>query len=269
MSTIDTIMDKLATDTVALINKAKADLKAIPPPPSPTPEPPPATNVLLQDNFDTAYPFPIGTKSPNGKWLCKYQGSGKVACENGVMHMVPKTATNYSNDSSGVGYETYACQVQTVNWYKDFQLDLDMKTNKMLRTGYSKYGINQQGPQPWECAWVFWRFTDEQPKSNHHYYFIIRPDKAEFGKKDNAPGDTSLEQQIYLPRVGDVKLKVGTANHVTITAKAFKITVTVDGTKVVDYQDTPKDPAKMAQGLIALYCEDADVSFDNVVVKAI
>ena len=271
MSTIDTLVDSAKTDISARIEKLRTDIKAIPPPaPTPTPTPPPpTTNVLLQDNFDDPYPFPIGTTSKNGLWLSKYVGSGKVAFENGVLHMVPKTATNYTNDSSGVGYETYACQVQSKNWFKNFQLDVDMKTNKMLRTGYSKYGVNQQGPQPWECAWIFFRFTDEQPKSNHHYYFLIRPDHCEFGKKDNKVGDTTVEQQIYLPRVGDKKLVVGTSNHVTIVSKDNHITITVDGTKIVDYTDTWNDPAKMAQGLAAMYCEDSDVQFDNMKIVAI
>jgi hypothetical protein len=257
---VDTLIDQTKTDVAARLEKLRVDLKAIP---APTPTPTP-TNVLLQDNFDDPYTFAYGTTSKNGEWFEKYVGSGKVAFENGVLHMVPKAATNYATDSSGVGYETYACQVQSIKTFKDFQLDIDMKTNKQLRTGYSKYGVNQQGPQPWEVAWIFFRFTDEQPKSNHHYYFLIRPDKCEFGKKDNAPGDTTVEQQIYLPKVAEKKLVVGTTNHVTIVAKANHITITVDGTKIVDFIDTWKDPSKMDHGLIAMYCEDADVSFDNV-----
>jgi hypothetical protein len=269
-------MNNLKTDVNSLITNAQTALNTLfsstvptPVPPTPTPTPP-STNVLLQDNFDTPYPFPIGTTSKNGLWICKYQGSGKVAFENGVLHMVPKAATNYANDSSGVGYETYACQVNSKGVFKDFQLDLDMVTNKQLRTGYSKYGTNQQGPQPWETAWVFFRFTDEPPKSNHHYYFIIRGDHCEFGKKDNAPNDTTVEQQIYLPRVADTKLVVGQPNHVTITAKGNKFVILVDGKKIVDYTDTAqKDPAKMSQGLLSFYTEDAETSYDNVKVIAI
>jgi len=257
MSTIDTLVNGAKTDISARIEKLRTDIKAL----TPTP-PPPTTNVLLQDNFDTVYNLTTnGQKSPDGRWQLKYLSGGKVGSDGSTFNMAPSIS---SGPYTGAGYDTRACEVHSTQVFKDFQLDFDMKTVKQLRN-YSGGGA------PWEVAWIFFRYTDEAPKSNHHYYFLLRPNShPEFGKKDNAPGDTSLEQQIYLPRVSEVpQLKIGTSNHITITAKGFKITITVDGIKVVDYQDTPKDPTKMAQGLISFYCEDSSCSWDNIKIVAI
>jgi len=265
MSYTQSQIDQLKNDINSDISKRFSALV-----PTPPPTPPPTDNALLNSTFDESYPFPVGTKSKDGNYFCKYVGSGKVAFENGVLRMVPKAATNYSNDSSGVGYETYACQVQTVNWFKNVQLDLDIKLNKQLRTGYSKYGANQQGPQPWETWWIFFRFTDEPPKSNHHYYFYIASNKWQFGKKDNKPNDNTVEQQIYIKSGTSPLLKAGVKQHVTITMKDFHFGIWVDGVKLVDMTDpTVNDPSKMSQGLIAIYCEDADIESDNIKVVGI
>jgi hypothetical protein len=207
----------------------------------------------------TEYPLAINQNTKDGKWRCKYLGSGKVfATDNPAgFHMIPKAATG-TTDSSGVGYETYACEVLTTSAYQNFTLDFDATTIKQLRTNKT--------PNPWEAWWVFFRFTDEDPKSNHHYYFYLNiGDHPVFGKKDNPPGDNTLEQQLYLPRLSETpKGVVGTKNHVTVTANNYKFVISVDGTKIVDYTDTPKDPTKMAKGLIGFYCEDAEIKIENI-----
>lgn len=226
--------------------------------PTPTPTPTPTGE----------YPLTINQNTKDGKWRCKYIGSGNVFATDSPLgfHLIPKAATNYTNDSSGVGYETYACEVLSNTVYTNFTLDFDATCIKRLRTGYSKYGVNQQGPQPWETWWIFFRFTDEDPKSNHHYYFLLRPDHPEFGKKDNAPGDTTVEQQIYLPRVSELpQQEVGKKNHVTVNTVGNRFVITVDGVKVIDYTDNAiKDPTKMAKGLVGFYCEDSEVKIENI-----
>jgi hypothetical protein len=89
----------------------------------------------------------------------------------------------------------------------------------------------------------------------------------EFGKKDNAPGDTGLEQQIYIKTGTNLVMPVGSWQHVTIIAKKFHFTIKVNGNIYVDMDD-PKvyDPAKMATGLLSFYCEDSDVNFDTLKV---
>lgn len=233
----DSILTKLNSDISALIAKAKIDIKALAPD--------------LSDTFSQTYTLNDGALSPDGKWKCLYKSQGIVESKNGVLHMAPKVATAAS--------QTYSCLVLSTKAFKNFQLDCDMKTVKQLRTG--------SAPNAWETAWIMFRFTDELPKSNHHYYFTLKPNGYEFGKKDNAPGDTTLEQQIFLKTGAPPIVKVGVSDHITIIAQDFHIVIKVNNVTVVDMIDTQvKDPAKMASGLIGFYTEDADVTFDNVKV---
>lgn len=217
----------------------------------------------LQDNFDTPYSFTSdNSTSPDGKWKIKYLSGGKTAVANGELTTYPATAT-----ASGTTYSTLVLSTQS---FKNFQLDIDMKTNKQLRTGASTYGVGGQGPQPWETGWIMWRYNDELPRSTHHYYFMLKTNGYEFGKKDNAPGDTSPEKQIFLKTAATPTVKIGTYQHITVKAVDYRFTISVDGTQVVDVTDpTINDPTKMLQGFLGLYEEDSSVSFDNVKVTSL
>jgi len=253
---IDTIIDQTKTDIAARLEKTRTDLKAIAPAPAPSP------TYALQDTFDTPYSFTSdGQTSPDGRWKIKYLSGGKTAVANGELTTYPTAAT------TGNTYSTLVMSTQT---FKNFQLDVDMKTNKQLRTGASTYGVNGQGPQPWETAWLMWRYNDESPRSTHHYYFMLKTNGFEFGKKDNAPGDTTAEKQIFLKTASTPVVKIGTYQHITVKAVDYKFTISVNGTIVVDMTDPQIfDPTKMVQGLIGLYEEDCSASFDNVKVTAL
>jgi len=244
MSTIDTLVDSAKTDISARLDKLRTDLKAIPPPA-------PTTNVLLDDNFDTPYQFTADNQtSPDGKWRMKYLSGGKTGVVNGMMNSYPATAT--------VSTTTYSTLVLSTQIFTNFQLDLDIITNKQLRTPTPKSG---------ETAWVMFRYTDEAPRSVHHYYFLMKTDGYEFGKKDNAPGDTSPEKQIFIKTGPLPKAVVGTKYHITVKAVDYKFTISVNGAVVVDMTDPDiHDPSKMVKGQIGLYEEDSNASFDNVKV---
>ena len=89
-----------------------------------------------------------------------------VKTENGnnVFYGFPQTAT-----SSGQTYSSFALSTQK---FSDMTLELDMKTYKQIR--------QNSAPNTWETAWVMWRWTD----LFHHYYFVIKTNGIEFGKKD-------------------------------------------------------------------------------------
>jgi hypothetical protein len=236
MSASDKVLDKLQSDIISLIGKAKSNLNT------------PPTIPGLSDDFSTNYSLNDGQTSPDGKWRCLYKSGGVVESKNGLLHMAPRVVT--------AADQTASCLLLSTKSFKNFQLDFNMRTNKQLRTG--------SPPNAWETAWVMGRFTDEQPKSNHHYYFVLKTNGYEFGKKDNAPGDTGLEQQIFLNTGPSPAARMGQSVKVTIIAKDFHFTIKINDVVVVDTDNLPKDPEKMAQGLIGLYTEDADVSFDNV-----
>ena len=122
-----------------------------------------------------------GQVSPDGKWKMKYLSGGKTGVGNGVLTSYPATATTST--------KTFSTLVMSTQKFRNFQLDLDMCTNKQIRTGTS--------PKPWETAFLFFRYTDEAPHSNHHYWIVLKTDGFEFGKKDNVPGELTVLKSKY------------------------------------------------------------------------
>jgi Big-like domain-containing protein/3-keto-disaccharide hydrolase/K319-like protein len=209
-----------------------------------------ASAVDFSDSFDASYSFTQdGQVSPDGKWKMKYLNGGKTTSANGVLTTYPGSASAPT--------QTLSTLVMSTQKFHNFQLDLDMRTNKQLRTG--------SPPNSWETAFIFFRYTDETPRSNHHYWFLLKTDGFEFGKKDNAPGDSTLEKQIFLKTGQSPTVKIGSFQHLTVKAVGYHFTIAVDGHTVVDMTD-PKvnDPSKMSDGVLGLYEEDSSASFDNI-----
>ena len=206
--------------------------------------------VDFSDSFDASYSFTQdGQVSPDGKWKMKYLSGGKTASANGVLTTYPVSASAPT--------KTHSTLVMSTQKFHNFQLDLDMRTNKQLRTG--------SPPNSWETGWIFFRYTDEAPRSNHHYWVLLKTDGFEFGKKDNAPGDSTLEKQIFLKTGQSPTVKIGSFQHITVKAVDYHFTIAVNGQIVVDITDPRvNDPSKMSDGVLGLYEEDSSASFDNV-----
>ena len=207
-----------------------------------------ATGNVYDDFQASTYKLTDGQKSPNGKWLSKWNAGGEmgVKTENGnnVFYGFPQTAT-----SSGQTYSSFALSTQK---FSDMTLELDMKTYKQLR--------QNSAPNTWETAWVMWRWTN----LFHHYYFVIKTNGIEFGKKDT---HCSCEQQVFLKTGSSPKLSLGTWDHIKISSIGKHTTIWVDGTKVVDMDDPSySSTADMSGGYIGLYNEDASSAFDKVTV---
>jgi Domain of Unknown Function (DUF1080) len=126
-----------------------------------------------------------------------------------------------------------------------------MRTDKQLR--------QNSPPNSWETAWVNWRIAD----NFHAYYFVLKTNGFEFGKKDN---NCSCEQQVFLKTGPFPKVELGVWDHVKISSIGKHTIIWVDGTKVVDMDDPTYNEAQMSSGLIGLYNEDSSVAFDNVYV---
>lgn len=206
---------------------------------------------VFNDGFNTAYVLTDGKTSPDGVWKCSWTGGGRVASENGVLNERPQAATDPT------GNETHSSLVLSTAKYTNFVLDFDMRTNQQLRVNYPA--------KNWETAWIMFRYYDKI----HHYYFTLKKQGFEFGKKDNKEGDTALEKQIFLATGGSPSVTLGNFQHITITATDFHITIAVNGNKIIDMVDTPQNKPKMAVGSIGLYNEDSSVSFDNVVLQVV
>ena len=89
-----------------------------------------STGNVYDDFQGGTYKLTDGQKSPNGKWLSKWNAAGEmgVKTENGnnVFYGFPKTAT-----SPGQTFSSFALSTQK---FSDMTLELDMKTYKQLTT---------------------------------------------------------------------------------------------------------------------------------------
>ncbi len=206
------------------------------------------TTSSLYDNFQgSTYALKDGMTSPNGKWLDKWNGYGQAGVKtdsgNNVFYQIPKASTTSSETHSGL--------VVSKQKFSDITLDIDMKTYKQTR--------QNSPPNAWEAAWVMWRWVDLY----HHYYFVIKTNGIEFGKKDTS---CNCEQQVFLKTGTSPKLQIGAWNHIKISSIGKHTTIWVGGVKVVDMDDPSYNSAKMSSGFIGLYTEDASVGFDNVYI---
>ena len=214
----------------------------------------------LYDNFEgPIYKITDDQTSPNGKWFNKYSGfgtSGTVMIRpssltpsnnNTVFYEKPKTSTN-SN-------ETHSALTLTTQLYEDLEMQIKVKTSQQLRQNST--------PNPWEVAWIIWRYQDDW----HHYYFILKPNGVELGKKQN---DNHAEAQIFLYTANEPKLKINEWNSWYLKMSGNHIEIWLEMAddswqRVVNYYDN--EPI-MGRGRIGLYTEDAHVQFDDVYIAS-
>jgi hypothetical protein len=218
-------------------------LSAVTPPPQPG---------NLYDNFEGGkYTLSDGQTSPNGKWLDNFNGLGSAGVQddgtgtNNVFFETPGVSTSTS--------QTHSTLVTSTQKWGNFELDIDVKTVQQLR--------QNSPPNPWETAWVFFRYTD----TFHYYAFLVKPSGIEFDKKDCATCTDPVQGQQFLVTASSPTLKIGGWSHWKITAIGNHITISVDGNKVIDYVDQTMSQ-QLSSGAIAMYTEDANVNFDNVFV---
>lgn len=209
-----------------------------------------ASSDLYDDFQGSLYSLADGDTSPNGKWYCDYAGLGCVrtiitstATRQHAMQEKPMVSTSSE--------ETHACLVTSTSKYSDLELRVRMRTRKQLRTG-SK-------PNPWECAWLMWRYIDQW----HHYYFILKPNGIEIGKKDN---DKQAEEQIFLYTASSPKLTLDSWSNIKIRQIDDRIRVWRGSSLIADFVDSTMSETLAKAGAAGLYCEDALVQFDNVYI---
>jgi hypothetical protein len=213
----------------------------------------------LYDNFEgPSYTITDNQTSPNGKWFNKYNGFGV----SGTVTTTSLTATNNNTvfyeepKASTRPNETHAALTLTTQTYQDLEMHLKVKTNKQLRQNSS--------PNPWEVAWVMWRYQDDW----HHYYFIFKPNGIELGKKHN---ENQSEEQIFLYTANEPKLRIDEWNtwYIKMSGNHIEIWLEVaDGSmqRVVNYHD---NAPIIGSGNIGLYTEDAHVQFDDVYIASL
>jgi len=201
------------------------------------------TSAPVYDDFsDGVYTLEQGVMSPNSNWFSLWDGDGSMGVKqmhdgNNVLFLEPKPSTEST--------ETRSALVLSALEYKDFVLSLDVMTERQLR--------QNTPPNPWEVAWIIWRWQD----NTHFYYFNVAFDASEVGKYD---GGQNPQNQKFLVSTETLTAVVGQWMHWDITVRGDHITVEVDGTRIFDFEDS----SSFDTGKLGLYTEDAAVVFDNI-----
>jgi hypothetical protein len=221
----------------------------------------PVLTLPLYDDFEEpSYLITDNQTSPNGKWFNKYSGFG--IC--GTATVESSSSSTSSNNNNTVFYEkpktstdrneTHAALTLTTQVFEDLEMHLKVKTSQQLRQNST--------PNPWEVAWLMWRYQDDW----HHYYFTLKPNGIELGKKQN---ENHAEAQIFLYTANEPKLQMNEWNTWYIKMSGNHIEVWLEiadnsWQRVVNYYD---DDPIIGQGKIGLYTEDASVQFDDVYIS--
>lgn len=119
-----------------------------------------------------------------------------------------------------------------------------IQTVKQLRQG--------SPPNPWECGWVVWNYTDK----DHFYYLALKPNGWELGKRDPLyPGG-----QRFLA-TGPQVFPIGKWTTFSISQHGFAIQVGLNGEQIVTFLDTA---SPYQSGKLGVYTEDALVAVESV-----
>jgi hypothetical protein len=201
-------------------------------------------NLPLYDNFENKF-------DTLNKWSVLYTGHGFAGpiAEKGdvnVYQMHPKNSTSAK--------ETHATLVSSKDKFSNFRLVVDVRTDEQLR--------QNSVPNMWEVAWIFFRYTD----TFHYYWFSLKPNGFELGKKDCNSCVDPTDGQIILYTAALPTLKISQWSQWTIEAIDNNIIVSIDGNKIITFKDKNMSE-ELSNGEIAMYTEDAKVSFDNMYIS--
>ena len=126
-----------------------------------------------------------------------------------------------------------------------------MRTVRQLRRG-SK-------PNAWEVAWLFWNFGD----NDHLYYFILKPNGWEVGKRDPRYVVPGVNDGQKIMATGEsVKAVIGQWYEFDIRVHGAVADIFIDGKRVCRFED--KDTRPLLAGRVGLYTEDALCQWDDV-----
>jgi glucose/arabinose dehydrogenase len=209
----------------------------------------------LYDNFENdTYILNDGQVSPNGRWSNDYSGEGVSEVKeeptgNHIFFMSPKIASLANESHTGL--------VTTTKNFSDFEMNVNVKTEKQLRQNIQ--------PHPWEVAGVFFRYRDD----DHNYGLLLKPVGIELSKKEcNNNNCSSTTETVDLYTNSKPQFNLGSLSNLYIKLIGNQITVGVNGSKVLDYVDKNMSD-QLRNGKIGLYTDDAAASFDNVYIKAL
>ena len=173
-----------------------------------------------------------------------FDGYGSVTCSADAVTLSPQAATSddvtHAALASLPGTATGGSEARTVT--------ATVVTTEQLRDGT---------PNPWEVGWLLWSYTDPE----HFYALVLKPNGWEVSKQDTAYEGS----QRFLASGQERTFPVGTTHTATVALTpapgALTMDVTVDGEHLATVTD---EHSPYTTGTVALYCEDATVTFTGV-----
>lgn len=179
--------------------------------------------------------------SIHGPWRVAFTGYGSVQASPDGNHVLLQPAQATSAQS------THASLMISTTSYTTVRFRSSTTTMRQLRQGST--------PNPWECAWMVWHYTD----NTHFYYLALKPNGWELGKEDPAyPG-----AQRFLATGVEPTFPIGRESTVTITQVGPTMTAAVAGQVLVTFTDRQRP---YTSGSVGIYAEDATVLVRHMTV---
>jgi hypothetical protein len=221
------------------------------------------SSIYLYDDFsEGSYSLDKYEVSPNGKWYHWYSGSQLEPGNQGVRRSTTTSGNVFFLESPAPlnQGETYSSLTLSTRSYKNFHMNLDVRTASQTREG--------SPPKPWDVAWIFWHAigngTEEMDRT-HFYYSLVKTNGVEVGKYD---GGFNTESQVilankYYPKETSLYNKIGEWHNWDIVVLNDHITIKIDNVPAFDIIDS----ASFDSGRIGLYNENSKTEFRNVHIK--
>jgi hypothetical protein len=164
-----------------------------------------------------------------------------------LLEMTPMVATRPGETHSALAVSTRAHGAGAV----PYRFSGAARTLRQLRTG--------SAANAWEVAWVFWNFQD----NNHLYYFILKPNGWEIGKRDPRYVVRGVNDGQKIMATGEaVKASLGEWYRFDVRVNGAEADIFIDGQLVCRFQDS--DGARLTSGRVGLYTEDACCQWNDV-----
>jgi len=172
-----------------------------------------------------------------GRWTDRWNGYGSIsvvtAADGDALALAPEALTPYD----------HSALVTTSAPVGNFSAAVTLTTTTQLNPS----------PNPWEVGWVLWAYAD----NTHFYAFTPQPNGWELTKEDPAYAGN----QRFLATGSTPKFPVGATYVVGVTQQGATLTVTVNGTRIVQFTDHERP---YMSGDLGLYCEESTVDYGTV-----
>ncbi|MBI5046739.1 hypothetical protein HZC07_03335 [Candidatus Micrarchaeota archaeon] len=171
-------------------------------------------------------------------WQEIYNGYGLVNANNNYVYLRPRAVTGPLSNTSA------ALVVLTDTLPRDYVFSADVTLIKQLRIG--------NPPNPWETAWLLYNYQDP----DNFWYFTPKTNGIELARVVND------EQQFFVTE-NSPQIQEGQKYKLTSIVRNGIVSEFINDQEVATYN---MGSSYSASNSLALYTEDAEVSFENILI---